>query len=74
MLPCTGPSRRAATRWCWTNRWEAGLAVAKLLDTLLAAPLPSPESEIRTVLSTAMMTPDDAPLPPQREWLDVLRG
>lgn len=47
---------------------------AKLLDTLLAAPLPQPEPEIRTALSTAMMTPDEALSPAQRAWLDVLRG
>lgn len=46
----------------------------KLLDTLLAAPLPSPEPEIRTALSTAMMTPDAALSKEQRVWLDVLRG
>ncbi len=47
---------------------------AKLLDTLLAAPMPRPEPEIRMALSTAMMTPDEALSPTQREWLDVLRG
>jgi 5'-methylthioadenosine phosphorylase len=47
---------------------------AKLLDTLLAAPMPRLEPEIRMALSTAMMTPDEALSPAQREWLDVLRG
>ncbi len=47
---------------------------AKLLDTLLAAPLPSPEPEIRRALSTAMMTPDESLSTAQRAWLEVLRG
>lgn len=47
---------------------------AKLLDTLLAAPLPNPEPEIRTALSTAMMTPDEALSTAQRAWLEVLRA
>jgi 5'-methylthioadenosine phosphorylase len=47
---------------------------AQLLDTLLAAPLPNAEPEIRSALCTAMMTPDEALSTAQREWLDVLRG
>ncbi len=45
----------------------------QLLDALLKAPLPVPETEIRTALSTAMMTQDDAMTPEQGAWMDVLR-
>ena len=54
--------------------YGASLAKArKLLDELLARPLPQPEPAIRTALATAMMTPDEALDGPQREWLSVLR-
>ena len=46
---------------------------ARLLDSMLRAQLPEPEPEIRTALSTAMMTPDDALTVGQKDWLDVLR-
>ncbi len=47
---------------------------AEVLDALLSQPLPSPEAEIRSALSTAMLTPDAALTPAQKEWLAVLRG
>ncbi|MBC7992536.1 MAG: MTAP family purine nucleoside phosphorylase [Rhizobacter sp.] len=43
-----------------------------LLNQLLSQPAVTPEREIRTALSTAMMTPLDAVTPEQRAWLDVL--
>ena len=46
---------------------------AEVLDALLSQPLPSPEAEIRSALSTAMLTPDAALTPEQKEWLAVLR-
>jgi len=46
---------------------------AEVLDALLSQPLPSPEAEIRSALSTAMLTPDAALTPAQKEWLAVLR-
>lgn len=45
----------------------------RLLDTLLATPLPTPEPEIRSALATAMLTPDTALTARQRDWMDVLR-
>ena len=45
----------------------------RLLDALLSAPLPEPESDIRGALAGAVMTPDAALTPPQQEWLAVLR-
>ena len=56
------------------ERYGQSLAQARrLLDTLLAAPPPEPEPEIRSALAGAMMTPDSALTPQQREWLQVLR-
>lgn len=46
---------------------------AEVLDALLSQPLPSPEAESRSALSTAMLTPDAALTPEQKEWLAVLR-
>ncbi|MDO9164898.1 MAG: MTAP family purine nucleoside phosphorylase [Rhodoferax sp.] len=45
----------------------------RLLDTMLTMPLPAPESEIRSALATAMLTPDAALTAKQRDWMDVLR-
>lgn len=44
-----------------------------VLAAFLERPLPEPEPEIRTALGTAMLTPDDALTPAQREWMAVLR-
>ena len=46
---------------------------ARLLDSLLKAPLPVAEPAIRTALSGAMMTQDEAMTAQQKAWLDVLR-
>jgi 5'-methylthioadenosine phosphorylase len=46
---------------------------AQVLDALLSQTLPEPEPEIRTALAMAMLTPDAALTPEQRQWLDVLR-
>jgi 5'-methylthioadenosine phosphorylase len=45
----------------------------RLLDHFLSQPLPTPEAEIRTALSTALLTPDSALTAAQREWMQVLR-
>ena len=56
------------------ERYAHSLGEARrLLDGLLAAPLPEPEAEIRSALATAMLTPDSALTPAQREWMEVLR-
>lgn len=56
------------------ERYGQSLAQARqLLDALLQAPLPSPEPAIRHSLATAMMTPEHALSPVQREWLAVLQ-
>lgn len=45
----------------------------RMLDELLSHPLPAPEQSIRTTLATAMLTPDKALTPEQRDWMNVLR-
>ena len=45
----------------------------RVLDAMLAHPLPVPEPQIRRALDAAMLTPDSALTPAQREWIDVLR-
>jgi len=53
-----------------------GKSLAKarvVLERLLSGELPAPEPDIRSALSTAMLTPDSALTPAQREWLEVLR-
>ena len=54
--------------------YEATLKkAAEVLDALLSQPLPSPEADSRSALSTAMLTPDAALTLAQKEWLAVLR-
>jgi 5'-methylthioadenosine phosphorylase len=56
------------------ERYGNSLAKARqLLDALLATPLPPEEPEIRGALQSALMTPESALSPPQREWLAVLQ-
>jgi 5'-methylthioadenosine phosphorylase len=45
----------------------------RVLDAFLAGPLPEPETDIRTALSQALLTPQETLTPEQRKWLDVLR-
>lgn len=72
---------------CWLDdpAQHAGVAVIleryartlgqarQLLDALLQGPPPQPEAGIRQALAGAVMTPDAALTPAQREWLAVLR-
>jgi 5'-methylthioadenosine phosphorylase len=56
------------------ERYGQTLSTARrLLDEVLRAPLPSPEPEIRSALSMALLTPDSALDDAQRDWLAVLR-
>jgi 5'-methylthioadenosine phosphorylase len=56
------------------ERYARALGDARrVIDALLAAPLPAPEAEIRTGLAGSMMTPDSALDAQQREWLEVLK-
>jgi 5'-methylthioadenosine phosphorylase len=56
------------------ERYGRTLASARtLIDTLLQAPLPDPEPEIRRALDGAVVTPQASLSEAQRAWLDVLR-
>jgi 5'-methylthioadenosine phosphorylase len=56
------------------ERYGRTLETAKrVLAALLEGELPAPEAEIRSALATAMLTPDEALTPAQREWMAVLR-
>lgn len=56
------------------ERYGRSLELARrLLDALLAGPMPEPEPAIRQALNGAVMTPDAALTSAQREWLGVLR-
>lgn len=52
---------------------EAVARARDLLGALLRTPLPTPEEEIRTALTYAVLTPDAALTDSQRDWLAVLR-
>ena len=49
------------------------LLSARLLEGLLAGPLPQIEPEIRLALQGAVLTPEASLNDAQREWLAVLR-
>lgn len=56
------------------ERYGASLVKARrVLDALLATPLPPEEPEIRSALKGALMTPDAVLTPQQRDWLAVLQ-
>lgn len=46
----------------------------RVLDALLEAPLPKPETESRNALANSMLTPEAALTPEQRNWLSVLQS
>lgn len=56
------------------ERYGQSLVQARaMLERLLSQPLPEPEREIRTALESAMLTPEEALTPEQRDWMAVLR-
>lgn len=57
------------------ERYGQTLALGRrILDELLQAELPQPELESRDSLRTALLTPDAALSPAQRDWFSVLRS
>ncbi len=57
------------------ERYAQTLAhVRSVLDALLQAPLPEPETESRMALASAMLTPESALSADQRSWLKVLQS
>ena len=67
------PSQHVSVAAIFERYGRALTEARRLLDALLAAPLPEPEREIRTALAAAMLTPDEALDDAQREWMAVLR-
>lgn len=48
--------------------------VKTIIEALLKSPLSETPSDIRTALSMAVLTPDDAMRAEQKQWMDVLRA
>ena len=67
------PSRHVSVANIFALYGQSLAKARRLLDHLLAAPQPEPEAAIRTALSSAMLTPDDALTADQRAWLAVLQ-
>lgn len=67
------PSQHVSVAAIFERYGRALVEARRLLDALLAAPLPEPEREIRTALADAMLTPESALSDAQREWLGVLK-
>jgi 5'-methylthioadenosine phosphorylase len=67
------PEQHASVAVILQRYAQALVQARQVLDALLKAPLPEPEPEIRQALAGAVMTPDAALTPAQRDWLAVLR-
>ena len=66
------PARHVSVSAIFELYGKSLVSARRVLNQLLSQPPVKPEPEIRTALSTAMMTPLDAVTPEQRVWLDVL--
>jgi 5'-methylthioadenosine phosphorylase len=67
------PSRHVTVAKVFELYGQTLVKARAVLDQMLTQALPQPEADIRSTLATALMTPDTALTPAQREWLDVLR-
>lgn len=67
------PSRHVTANSIFALYRQSLEKATTLLASLLAAPLPPEEPEIRTALSHALLTPDTALNEQQKQWMDVLR-
>jgi 5'-methylthioadenosine phosphorylase len=67
------PAQHVSVAAIFERYGRALVEARRLLDALLAAPLPAPEPEIRSALASAMLTPDSALDDAQHEWMAVLR-
>ena len=67
------PARHASVAAIFGQYARSLVDARSVLDRLLSRPLPEPEPEIRAALASAVLTPDSALTPAQREWLQVLR-
>jgi len=66
------PARHVSVSAIFELYGKSLVSARRVLNQLLSQPPVRPEPDIRTALSTAMMTPLDAVTPEQRVWLDVL--
>ena len=67
------PARHASVEAIMARYGQTLAQARALLDRLLADDLPMPEPAIRSALTGALLTPDEALTDAQREWLEVLR-
>jgi 5'-methylthioadenosine phosphorylase len=67
------PSRHVSATGIFALYGKSLAQARRVLDALLAGPLPEPEPDIRNALQSALLTPDDAIGDAQRAWLTVLR-
>ena len=67
------PARHVSVAGIFELYGQSLATARRLLDHWLAQPVPTPELAIRTALQSAMLTPDSALSPAQRDWLSVLR-
>ncbi len=67
------PARHVSATGIFALYGQSLQKARRLLDHVLSKPLPTPETEIRQALATAVLTPDAALSASQREWMQVLR-
>ena len=68
------PARHVSASGIFALYGQSLATARRLLDQLLTTDLPTPETDTRTALHTAMLTPDAALTPEQRAWMAVLRA
>jgi 5'-methylthioadenosine phosphorylase len=66
------PARHVSVSAIFELYGKSLASARRVLNQLLSQPPVTPEPQIRTALSSAMMTPLDTLTPAQRAWLDVL--
>jgi 5'-methylthioadenosine phosphorylase len=67
------PAQHVSVSAIFARYGKSLVKARQLLDALLATPLPAEEPEIRNALQSALMTPEAALTPQQRDWLAVLQ-
>lgn len=67
------PSRHVSATGIFALYGKSLAQARRVLDALLAGPIPEPETDIRSALQSALLTPDDAISAEQHAWLRVLR-
>jgi 5'-methylthioadenosine phosphorylase len=67
------PSRHVSATGIFALYGNSLAQARRVLDALLAGPMPEPEPDIRNALQSALLTPDGAISDEQQGWLTVLR-